>query len=207
MSCEREVSDLMAPVKGVIFDLDGTLVSSSLNFSLIRQAIGCPANNDILEYIETIPDEDARQYATDKVIDYELQDAASSEIIPGVREMLTTLADWNLPVGLVTRNCRAATDIKLKRHQLRLQTVLTRECAPAKPDPTSLLQISENWNIAPENLIYVGDYLYDIHAARNAGMRSVLMAFECVPEWHTQASWCYSGYECFMTSIQALKQS
>lgn len=35
-------------IKGVIFDLDGTLVSSELNFSLIKAQVGCPADQDLL---------------------------------------------------------------------------------------------------------------------------------------------------------------
>ena len=30
-------------IRGVIFDLDGTLVSSELDFSLIKAQVGCPA--------------------------------------------------------------------------------------------------------------------------------------------------------------------
>lgn len=32
----------MQHIKGIIFDLDGTLVSSSLDFNAIRRDIGCP---------------------------------------------------------------------------------------------------------------------------------------------------------------------
>ena len=42
-------------IKGVIFDLDGTLVSSELNFSLIKAQVGCPAEQDLLDYIEQLP--------------------------------------------------------------------------------------------------------------------------------------------------------
>jgi len=53
--------------------------------------------------------------------------------------------------------------------------VLTRECAPAKPDPTALLMIAEQWQIAPTQCLYVGDYIYDQLAAEKAGMRWVLV--------------------------------
>lgn len=198
----------LAPVKGVIFDLDGTLVTSSLNFSAIRRGIGCPQAMDILSFIDALPNAQQRQKATQQVIQFELDDAHTSHIIDGVVGMLMQLQHWQIPTAVVTRNCRAATEIKLQRHELYFETVLTRECAPAKPDPTSLLQIANDWSIAPENLIYVGDYLYDIHAAKNADMRSVYMNLkdEDLPDWHVQASWCFSDYQQLLEQLAVVNR-
>ena len=199
----------MAPITGVIFDLDGTLVSSSLNFTAIREQIGCPQSTDILTFIDNIKDHVARQHAIDKVVVNELKDAHSAEIIPGVIEMLAELHHTNVPTAVVTRNCRVATDIKLQRHNLEFEIVLTRECAPPKPDPTALLNIANDWDIDPQHLVYVGDYIYDIQTAENAGMRSVLMDFSDEPTsekptWFKQATWCYSDYSQLLNSVAAL---
>lgn len=201
---QSQLTQTQAPVKGVIFDLDGTLVSSSLNFSAIRRQIGCPQDVDILYFIEQIDDPQKRQDAVDEVIQFELDDAQTSQVIEGVVGMLAQLQHWQLPTAVVTRNCQVATTTKLQRHDLQFETVLTRECAPAKPDPTALLQISDNWQIAPEHLIYVGDYVYDIHAAQNAGMRSVYMHFsqQQLPDWHSEATWCLSAYQHLLAELE-----
>lgn len=208
MSETKQQMEDVAPVQGVIFDLDGTLVTSTLNFSAIRRQIGCPQDVDILSFIDDISDETGRQQAADKVIQFELDDAQTSTEIEGVTGMLAQLHHWQIPTAVVTRNCQAATKLKLQRHGLEFETVLTRECAPAKPDPTSLLQISENWKISSEHLIYVGDYIYDIHAARNAGMRSVYMNFntENLPKWHTEATWCYSDYQQLLACLEMVNR-
>jgi len=53
--------------------------------------------------------------------------------------------------------------------------VLTREDAPAKPDPTALLMVANTWQLRPEDCLYVGDFIYDQQAAENAGMRWFLV--------------------------------
>jgi len=162
-------------IKGVIFDLDGTLVESSLDFKKMRADIGCPPQEDILTFIDNIdcPDQKAKAEAT--VLQQEMDDAYDAKMLPIGETMLKQVRDANLPVGLVTRNCKQATEIKLSNNHISMDVVLTREDAPAKPDPTALLQIAEMWSIAPENLIYVGDYIYDQQAADNAGMRCQLV--------------------------------
>lgn len=201
----------MTAIKGVIFDLDGTLVSSSLNFSKIRQEIGCPEGTDILTFIDELACLDSRKQASDSVIANELKDAYSSDIMPGVKAMKEQLQQWRIPSAVVTRNCRTATDIKLSRHNLNFEIALTRECAAPKPDPAALLEIAQIWGIQTEHLIYVGDYIYDIHTAHNAGMRSVLMTFDEkaqseTPKWHEEACWRFSDYQQLLTIIESLME-
>lgn len=55
--------------------------------------------------------------------------------------------------------------------------LLTREEHKAKPAPDALLHIASHWQIPPENLLYVGDYLYDLQAAQNAKTMSCLVTY------------------------------
>ena len=89
--------------------------------------------------------------------------------------MVDAVIKADLPVAIVTRNCKQATALKISNNQIPISTVLTRECAPAKPDPTALLMIAGQWQIAPAHILYVGDYIYDQQAAENAGMQWLLV--------------------------------
>ncbi|MFT6928369.1 MAG: phosphoglycolate phosphatase-like HAD superfamily hydrolase, partial [Psychromonas sp.] len=51
----------MNNIKGFIFDLDGTLVTSSLDFLAIKAEIGCPVDIDALVYIAQLPTQQQRQ--------------------------------------------------------------------------------------------------------------------------------------------------
>lgn len=162
-------------VSGVIFDLDGTLVESVLDFSQMRREIGCPAGEDILTFIDNLPDETSRASAHQIILDHEMADAENAKWLPAGKSMVDAVIKADLPVAIVTRNCKQATALKISNNQIPISTVLTRECAPAKPDPTALLMIAGQWQIAPAHILYVGDYIYDQQAAENAGMQWLLV--------------------------------
>ncbi|TLX48152.1 phosphatase [Pseudoalteromonas phenolica] len=176
-----------ANYQGVIFDLDNTLVSSSLNFKHIRAEIGCTEHTDLLTYIEQLPEVEA-QAAMDIVLSHEYQDAESAVLMPGVVECLAALAEQNIKMAVVTRNCQHAAQLKLAKTGLRFDIVLTRDDAPAKPDPTALLQVTDSWQVNPSQCIYVGDFLFDIQAADNAQMDSCLYIIDARPDYADTAT-------------------
>lgn len=176
-------------IHGVIFDLDGTLVSSELDFSLIKAQIGCPDNEDLLDFIAQLPSPYMREEAMNIVHQHELLDAQHATLLPGVSEAIALLNERNIPMAIVTRNFDKAAALKLKNNPLPISTVLTRSDAPAKPDPSALNAIATLWNISANNLLYVGDYLYDIQAAHNANMRACLYAPNETPPYADQADY------------------
>ncbi|TMO55770.1 HAD family hydrolase [Pseudoalteromonas phenolica] len=176
-----------ANYQGVIFDLDNTLVSSSLSFKHIRNEIGCTEHTDLLTYIEQLPEVEA-QAAMDIVLSHEYQDAESAVLMPGVVECLAALAEQNIKMAVVTRNCQHAAQLKLAKTGLEFDIVLTRDDAPAKPDPTALLQVADSWQVNPSQCIYVGDFLFDIQAADNAQMDSCLYIIDACPDYADTAT-------------------
>lgn len=156
--------------QGVIFDLDGTLVSSALDFAAIRQQIGCPEGIDVLKFISTLRTESQRSEASQTVLQHELADAEDAVWLSGAKEFINQLVSLKLPMAIVTRNCCEATRVKMRNNDIPINLVLTREDAPAKPKPDALLQVAKTWQLPPEKLLYIGDYIYDEQAANNAGM-------------------------------------
>ncbi|MGB2742018.1 MAG: HAD family phosphatase [Cognaticolwellia sp.] len=159
---------------GVIFDLDDTLVSSSLNFDKIRKSLGCAPEIDLLDFVEALPT-DQRIDANEQLLTYEINDAMNAKKMPGTEQLLALLSELCIPCAIVTRNCRQAAAIKVNSNNIDISIVLTREDHKAKPAPDALLHIAKLWQIAPENLLYVGDYLYDLQAAKNAKTMSSLV--------------------------------
>lgn len=176
-------------INGVIFDLDGTLVSSELDFTLIKAQLSCPEELDLLTHIASLPSPYMREEAMNIVHQHELIDAQHANLLPGVAKTVMYLKELGIPMAIVTRNYDRATALKLKNNPLPIQTVLTRSDAPPKPDPSALNAIATLWGIEPSNLIYVGDYLYDIQAAQNANMRSCLYAPDRIPDYAQQADY------------------
>ncbi|WP_434952829.1 HAD family hydrolase [Shewanella sp. HL-SH4] len=157
-------------IQGIIFDLDGTLVESSLDFSLIRQQIGCPDDIDVLKHVESLGSKELQDKANQIIIEHENQDARTAKALAGMAVLLSFIERQQIPCAIVTRNSKAASELKLTQNKINIDTVLTRECYPAKPAPDALIAIATQWQIEPKHIMYVGDYLYDIQAANNAGM-------------------------------------
>lgn len=158
--------------------MDDTLVRTNLNFSAIKRAIACPPSADILTYISQIPCPERQEKAHNVVLEHELNDAQTSFWLPGAEAFVASAKEQGLPLAIVTRNCREATQMKLKNNNINISTVITREDAPAKPDPTALLRIADSWQIDAPKIAYLGDYIYDIQAAHNANMQAWLYEYQ-----------------------------
>lgn len=162
-------------IEGVIFDLDGTLVESGLNFRDIRKKLGCPTGVDILTFVEDIEDAVQKDAAAAFIVEQELADAHGARWLSKGKALVEASQAEGVPMAIVTRNSRNATTIKIETNQIPITTVITREDAPAKPDPTALLQIAANWGLHPSRCLYVGDFDYDRIAAERAGMQFLLV--------------------------------
>lgn len=190
------------PIHGVIFDLDGTLVHSSLDFRALDSAVNCPPNTDLLAHVSAQP-EPLRSEFFQLIEAHELKDAHDAEWINGAESFVNELHRLNIPMAIVTRNFSKAARIKVTNNRIPIDLILTREDAPAKPDPAALLTIAEQWSLPPSQLIYIGDYLYDIQAAANAGMRSCLYVEGCLPHYSEQADIIFSCFEELHTKLFA----
>lgn len=164
--------------KGIIFDLDGTLVQSHLDFALMRKELDCPKETGILEYIDSLPETETRKLAHDIVERHEIESAQSASWMPGAEHLLEIIQQRNIPVGIVTRNTEKAVFPMINSLSMPVKDVITREHALPKPAPDGLLQLADRWSTQPDKLIYVGDHLFDLLAAKNASMTACLYAPE-----------------------------
>jgi HAD superfamily hydrolase (TIGR01549 family) len=168
----------MTVFKGVIFDLDGTVVDSKLDFDLMRQEIGIPGNLPILEFLEEQTDPEFIDTAMEIVHRHETKGAHESTLIRDFHDFYHFLKNNNIPLGILTRNSKEIAQLTLEKHNLDFDIVLSRDCCRPKPHPDGLLQIASEWELAPEQLIYIGDFKFDIETAQRAKMHNALILNE-----------------------------
>ena len=147
MTCEP-TTDRLA-LHGMIFDLDGTLVDSGLDFDAIRRDMGLPAGMPILESLEQIPAGSEKDRMLEVLHQHELTGTSRATLYDGVHEFLEWLDLRGIRRAVLTRNSRESTQIVLDRLGLRFEMALTREDAPPKPDPIGLLTICDVWHNNP----------------------------------------------------------
>ena len=87
------------PARGVIFDLDGTLVDSGLDFNAMRAEMGLPAGRPILEAIASLPS--SRQRVCWEILHrHEFEGATRATPMPAVHDLLSLLS--RLRPGMTT---------------------------------------------------------------------------------------------------------
>lgn len=163
------------PIRGVIFDLDGTLVDSALDFDLMRREMQLAPGQPLLETLATLSEERARECR--QILErHERAGADRATAIPGVEDLLAELKSRQIRTGVFTRNARRLALATLDRLGLHLDVVIAREDAPPKPDPTGIWKVCAAWEIDRREAAMVGDYAFDIEAGIRAGVWTVLFA-------------------------------
>jgi len=172
---------------GVIFDMDGTLVESPLDFVAIREELGVPAHAGILESIEAMaPAEQAKSHEI--LLQREVAAASEASLVSGAETIVQIVREAGLKTALLTRNARQVVQMVLSQFpSLRFDLVWSRENGPIKPQPDGVLGACHELDIAPERAVCVGDFRYDIEAANAAGAVSVLLAQGETPPFATEA--------------------
>lgn len=160
--------------KGFIFDMDGTIIDSKINFKALYDHFNLPEGFGLLEHISSLTDEAQKNKAYEVLDHYEMQGALLSEPIDHAFEFLNYLNEEKMPTALFTRNSKKVTSKTLEMHNLKFDLCLTRDDVKAKPDPAGLLKIQKLWNFAHDEILFIGDYKFDLWAGLAAKIPTAL---------------------------------
>ncbi|MCH7995280.1 MAG: HAD family hydrolase [Planctomycetes bacterium] len=158
--------------QAVIFDFDGTLTKSYLDFDEIRAEIGIDGG-PILEAIGEMNAE-ARAHAETILQRHEWEAARNAQLQPGAREVVAACRAHNVPVAILTRNARPTLDFVLDRYDLTVDAIRTRDDGAIKPSPEPVHSICKQLGVTAASSWMVGDHLFDVRTGKAAGTRTVL---------------------------------
>jgi len=175
-----------AEIKGVVFDMDGTLTVSPLDFNLIRAEARVPPGRPILEFLDGASEEE-RERVESVLHEHESRAAHECTLRDGALEVTEELRRRGIKMALLTRNSSASVRTVLQRFGLRLDCCLSREDAEPKPSPAAVLKIAEELGLRPAQLLVVGDYVFDVQAGASAGARTAFLRSEGGMEPPSQA--------------------
>ncbi|XP_071720425.1 haloacid dehalogenase-like hydrolase domain-containing protein At2g33255 [Rutidosis leptorrhynchoides] len=173
-------------LKGVVFDMDGTLTVPVIDFTAMYKAVlgedqytkiksNSPSGIDILHHIEQWSP-DKQQKAYEVIADFEQQGMDRLQIMPGAAELCGFLNSRNIRRGLITRNVKSAVDLFHERFGMSFSPALSREFRPYKPDPAPLLHICSTWEVEPHEVLMIGDSLKDdVACGKRAGAVTCLL--------------------------------
>lgn len=163
------------PYQGVIFDMDGTLTEFNLDVKAIKEEIlGRDTDSTILQIIESL-DGPEKEKAEKILKKYELLSAQTTNLNPGVTQLLDHLDSTGRKRYLITRNNMEAAMTINSRFALGFKDIISREVSPPKPAPDQIFMALEKMGLGKKEVVFVGDHSYDILAARSAGVKMALL--------------------------------
>ncbi|MCD6480468.1 HAD-IA family hydrolase [Candidatus Bathyarchaeota archaeon] len=216
-------------VKGVVFDLDGTLIRSSVDFKAMKRRMieilaryGVPrellstdkTTVENLRRAERIWDEmgvdqEVRSKALREVEEVmneaELEALPTVEAIEGVREALEKLRGKGLKLAVLTRGHQTYAVEALRRAGLLelIDVILTRDTVrKPKPDPEALLEAAERLGLGVDEIIFVGDHPMDSACAEGASVRFIAV----LTGWMGEEGWRAAGVSEVVESVSTLPE-
>jgi HAD superfamily hydrolase (TIGR01509 family) len=157
-------------IRGLIFDLDGTLFDGAYDWPAVRRVLGVGGDGrTILEHLDSLPPEE-RERKEGLLREIERRATREGRLKPGVTELLATLRERGLKLGLVTNNHLWCAEEILSRYRLRFDLVQTRESGRYKPSGEALLRAAQGLGLDPAQIVAVGDNELDNRSAHEAGV-------------------------------------
>ena len=173
-------------IRGVIFDMDGTITAPYFDFAKIKEEAGI-GDMDMLDYLRSATGKEHERVRA-LLTRFEEAGVADAKLNRGARKLLNFLARRRMPAALLTRNTRKSVDGVCRKLNLKFDIAVTREDGPHKPAPEPILNIARQWGAKPVEVLMVGDYKWDVLCAKNAGAPCALLVNGSgVPEWAEDA--------------------
>ena len=202
-------------IKGVLFDLDGTLLDTAQDFTEALNAVRAEENLAPLSHetvrcqvshgghalvrlgFGTLPP-DAHEAMRMRLLNrYRQQLAKHTALFEGGDEMLTELERRGLTWGIVTNKPGWLTDPLLAEVKLdrRARAIVSGDTlAERKPHPLPLLHAAQTMGVAPGECVYVGDAERDMQAAQAAGMYAVVAGYGYLGDDDKADAWFSHGW-------------
>ncbi len=162
--------------KGIIFDLDGVIIKSSLDFGLIAKEIfGSSSKKPVLEKIEELSSPTEKKRAFRILEKHEKRAALRAQLNAGIRQLLGLVRQRGMKTAIVTRNSQNSVGIILEKFHLHIDCIVTREGIPPKPSKKPVLRACECMKLSPHEVVFLGDYEFDMLAGKRAGVGTILL--------------------------------
>ncbi|MCV6585791.1 MAG: HAD-IA family hydrolase [Marinibacterium sp.] len=189
---------MTAPLRLVLFDVDGTLVDSQdsivtcMGAAFDGQGLPAPDRGAVLSIVglslpvamaqlapqapEHVRDALVAGYKQAYHAQRLAQGAAGSPLFPGARAAIDALhAIPEVLLGVATGKSQRGLDGLLQVHGLD-RVFATRQVAdhhPSKPHPSMILTAMAETGVGPDQTVMIGDTAFDIDMARAAGVTSI----------------------------------
>ena len=186
-------------VKAVIFDLDGTLIKSNIDFVKMKNMIIAhfrslgvnsedfsplrPTFEIVQKGIELLRKKwpegivsEVRRHIDEIMTDVEMEQIDSVSVIAGVSETMKLLREKGIKIGILTRSCReyALKSLETTGLSKLVDSVAARDDVDRpKPDPNQVMMLANELDVKLEESLMVGDHPIDALCAKNSNVHFI----------------------------------
>ena len=168
-------------IKGIIFDLDGTLIQLPIDYQKVQKNLKEFFNisNEFKPLIPTIiklskNDQNKIKVSFDLICKEEILASDNFKTMNNALETLIFLKSKNLSLCLVTMQCKDALEKVLQKLQIPdlFDSIISRD---ESFDRQKQIELSlKNIVLKPSEVLVVGDRLHDIESAKKIGCMPIL---------------------------------
>ena len=168
-------------IKGIVFDLDGTLIQLPIDYKKIQKNLKEFFNisNELKPLIPTIiklskNDQNKIRTSFDLICKEEILASDNFKTMNNALETLIFLKSKNLSLCLVTMQCKDALEKVLQKLQISdlFDSVISRD---ESFDRQKQIELSlQNIVLTPSEILVVGDRIHDIESAKKIGCMPIL---------------------------------
>ena len=179
----------------VLFDFDGTIMDTNEviiqswqetfrtlagreeDRDVLLKTFGEPLEYTMQNFFPEVPVEKGLEIYRGYQRDNFLNDI---QLFPGIRDLLDELSARQIKMALVTSRLKHTTMQAIDKFDMEKYfgyVVTADDVTRHKPDPQSALIALDRIGSQPDQTIMIGDTLFDILCARNAGCTSVLVSW------------------------------
>ena len=187
-------------LRGLIFDLDGTIVDAPYDWPRIKAALNT-GGQPILMHLERLAEpERSRKW---RVLEaFEKTATENAVLMPGIPQLMDFISGRGVRTALVSNNSAKNVRFLVNKFRLDFDIILSRENGLWKPSAAPFLHVMEQWGLGGDDCAVVGDAIFDVQAAAAAGIRRVLIVN---PTERDRTRFEGTGAELF-SSIPALQE-
>jgi len=190
-------SSIMPRIKGVIFDLDGTLIDSlvayrmAFNRSVERYNLKPIDIRELADFLNqflsleellknlypSLNPEDIQEFMVEMKNEFIALSKDYITLKPHAREVLLSLKNQGMKIGIATgrmsRGDGKWRELKNLNIDSFVDTVVTAGETKPKPDPASLIKCAEELDLSLDECVFVGDSRADVMAGKSAGVKII----------------------------------
>ena len=168
-------------IKGIIFDLDGTLVRLPIRYEIIFEKLQnlFDTQDEFKPLIPTILEKannniELLQQAFDFICEEETLAANNFKVIDGAIDILNYFKKRNYSLILVTMQCMKAAKLVLDKMQISelFSSIITRDDSNQRL--TQIKKSVEILSLSPDKVMVIGDRIHDVKSAKQVGCSAIL---------------------------------